>query len=119
MSARGAMTMRATVSRNTTSAAGDGGWPATPVFTEVGVTPIWAWSVSKEDKSDSSKGAFIEQIMALVPKGADVKERDQLVINDRSGEEQFEGPLYVKAKMRVGSSGARASHFKLSLVRNL
>jgi hypothetical protein len=113
------MTMRATVSRNTTSADNDWGTPAAPSFTEVGVTPICAWSVAKEDKSDSSKGAFIEQILALVPKGADVKEKDQLVIKDRSGEEQFEGPLYVKARMRVGSSGSRASHFKLALVRNL
>jgi hypothetical protein len=115
------MTMRATVSRNTTTADNDWGTPALPSFVEVstGLVPICVWSVSKEDKSDSSKGAFIEQILALIPKGADIVERDRLVITDRRGQEQYEGPLYVKAKMRVGSSGSRASHFKLSLVRNL
>jgi hypothetical protein len=120
MSARAAMTMRATISRDTESTDNDWGTPATPSFTEVGVIPCRAWSVRKEDKSDSSKGAFIEQILAMVPKGADVEERDQVTnIRDRSGEVQFAGPLYVATKMRGGSSGSRASHFTLSLMRNM
>lgn len=119
MSARGKMTMRATVSRNTNTAENPRGRPAAPTFGEIGIIPCWAWSVQRRDADDSSKDAVIEDMRAMVPAAADVKKGDQLVIRDRSGLLQFEGPVLVLANARKGGSGSRAAFAELMLRRHL
>ncbi len=119
MSARGKMTMRATVSRNTNTAKNARRRPAAPTFGEIGITPCWAWSVQRRDVDDSRKDAVIENMRAMVPARADVMEGDQLVITDRLGELQFEGPVLVLARARKGGSGSRASFAELMLRRHL
>ena len=119
MSARGKMTMRATVSRNTNTEENLRGRPAAPTFGEIGIIPCWAWSVQRRDIDDSSKDAVLEDMRAMVPTAADVKKGDQLVITDRSGQEQFEGPVLVLARARKGGSGSRAAFAELMLRRHL
>lgn len=119
MSARGKMTMRATVSRNMTTATDPHGQPAAPRFDEIGVIPCWAWSMQRRDADDATKDAVIEDMRAMVPAGADVKKGDQLVIRDRLGQVQFEGPVLVQAKARKGGSGSRAAFAELMLRRHL
>ncbi len=119
MSARGKMTMRATVSRNTSTAKNPRRRPAAPTFTEIGIVPCWAWSVQRRDVDDSAKDAVLEDMRAIVPATADVKKGDQLVIADRSGLLQFEGPVLVLASARKGGSGSRAAFAELMLRRHL
>ncbi len=119
MSARGKMTMRATVSRDTNTAINDRGRRAAPTFGEIGIIPLWAWSVQRRDEDDSRKDAVIEDMRALVPATADVKKGDQLVITDRRGFVQFEGPVLVLALARKGGSGSRAAFAELMLRRHL
>jgi hypothetical protein len=119
MSARGKMTMRATVARNTNTAKNVRGRPAAPTFGEIGIIPCWAWSVQRRDADDSSKDAVIEDMRALVPAAADVVKGDQLVITDRSGLLQFEGPVLVLAGVPRRGSGSRAVHATIMLRRHL
>ena len=119
MSARGKMTMRATVSRNTSTAKNPRGRPAAPTFGEIGIVPCWAWSVQRRNADDSNKDAVLEDMRAMVPAAADVKNGDQLVIRDRSGLLQFEGPVFVEAGVPRRGSGSRAVHATLMLRRHL
>ena len=118
MSARGKMTQRATVSRNTNTMKNPRGRPGAPTFGEIGIIPCWAWSVQRRDADDSGKDAVIEDMRAMVPAGADVKKGDQLVIRDRLGVVLFEGPVLVQARMVKGGSGSRPALAELMLRRH-
>lgn len=118
MTARGKMTMRATVSRNTNTLKNSRGRPAAPTFGEIGIIPCRAWSKQRRDADDSNKDAVIEDMRAQVPASADVKKGDQLVITDRRGLVQFEGPVLVLARMPMAGSGSRPSHAELMLRRH-
>jgi len=114
------MTMRATVSRDPTAGTSDWGGPEKAVFVEVGggLVPCRAWSKAKRIIDDSGKSGVLEDLRAIVPVGADIEEQDRLVIRDRLGEMQFDGPVLVETKVPKGSSGSRASHFELMLRRH-
>ncbi len=119
MSARGKMTMRAIVSRNTNPAKNRRGRPAAPTFGEIGIIPCWAWVVQRRDEDDSSKDAVIEDMRAMVTAAADVKKGDQLVITDRLGVVLFEGPALVLSRIPKGGSGSRPAQAQLMLRRHL
>jgi hypothetical protein len=114
------MTMRATVSRDPTAESSDWGGPEKAAFVEVvgGLVPCRTWSTTKRMVDDSGKSAVVEDLRAAVPVGADIQEQDRLVIRDRLGVMQFDGPVLVEARVRKGSSGSRASHFELMLTRH-
>ena len=118
MSARGKMTMRATVSRNTNTLKNTRGRPAAPTFGEIGIIPCRVWSVQRRDADDAGKDAVIEDMRAMVPAAADVKKDDQLVIVDRLGVVQFEGPVLVQARMPKLGSGSRPAYAELMLRRH-
>lgn len=116
------MTMRATVSRDPTVGSNKWGGPAKAVFVEIAggsnAVPCRAWSKVRRDADDSGKSAIIEDLRANIPVGADIQEQDRLVIRDRLGVMQLDGPMLVEAKIRKGGSGSRASHFLLMLKRH-
>lgn len=112
------MTMRATVTRDSTPGKGDWGTPKAAKLVEVGVVPCRAFSKQRRDVDDSGKSAVVEDLRAIVPVGADVKENDRLVIRDRSGALQFDGPVLVEAMVPRGGSGSRANHSELMLTRH-
>lgn len=118
MSVRATMTMRATVERDSSPGATDWGTPAKLTLVEIGVVPCRAWSTSRRVATDSGKVAVVEDMRATVPAGANVLEDDRLVIRDRSGLLQFDGPVIVEARARKGGSGSRASHYELMLRRH-
>ncbi len=115
---RASMTMRATVSRDGSTAVNDWNRPGPPVFVEMGVVACRAYSKQRKDVDDDGKSAVVETMMALVPATADVAEDDQLVIHDRLGVLQFDGPVLVEARARRGGYGSRPSHYELTLRRH-
>ena len=113
MSARSSMTMRATVSRKASVVRGTRA--SAPRFEEIGIlVPCRVWSKSRRDVG----GAVVEDMRGIIPASADVKEEDQLVVYDRLGVLQFEGPVLVETRTRKGGSGSRANHFELMLTRH-
>lgn len=119
MSARSTMTMRATVSRDSTPGKTDWGRPEVIKLVEIGVVPCRAWSKVKREADDSGKSIVIEDMRAAVPVNADIQKNDRLVIRDRRGLMQFSGPVLVEAKVRRGGAGSRPSHFELMLKRHV
>ena len=120
MSARSTMTMRATIERATTTA-GKNPWgqPKRAVLaTVVGTVPCRAWSKDKRDVDDAGKDAVIEGVAVMVPSTTTIKKHDRLTIRDRAGAVQFDGPVYVLTKRRIGGSGSGPSHRQLFCRRN-
>lgn len=97
MSARSKMTMRAVVERDTSSGDDDFGHPVKPDFTAHGTFPCWAWSSSDREVVDGDKSALIESFRAMFPKGADVKEGDEIVnITNRRAVILFPGRFQIE-----------------------
>ena len=118
MSARASMTMRAEVTRDT-SGKNDWGTKAAQTLVDLGLVPCRAWSTGRRFVTDSGRSGVIEDMRAMVPLSANVEESDRLVIKDRLGVLQFDGPVFVESKIRVSGSGSRANHFELMLTRHL
>ena len=97
MSARGKMTMRAAVERDTSTGTDDFGNPDKPNFTTLATVPCWAWSSTDREVVDGGKSASIESFRAMFPKAADVKEGDRIAkITDRRDVTLFPGPFAIE-----------------------
>ena len=119
MSVRAVMTMRATVTRDSTPGKTNWGRPDALTLVEVGVIACRAWSTSRRNVDGDGKSVVIEDMRAMVSTTANVLERDRLTIRDRSGLLQFDGPVFVEAKQRKGGPGSRPTHYELMLTRHL
>lgn len=116
---RGAMTMRAVVSRSPTQTDDDWGRPGPPVHAATGDSiPCRAWSKRRVEVRDDGKEIVVEDLRAIVPKAADIQEGDRLVIQDRLGAVLFGGPVAVRSSARKGQSASVASHRELMLTRH-
>ena len=101
MSARGRMTMRAVVERNTASGTDAHGHPVKPAFTTLATLPCFVWSKQRRDVVDGSKTAMIEDLRALFPLGADVVAGDEIArINDRRGDQLLAGRFQIETTQR-------------------
>lgn len=97
MSARGKMTMRAIVERDTATGVDDFGQPVKPDFTPLATVPCWAWSSTDRLVVDGDKSALIESFSAMFPKEADVKEGDEIVnITNRRNVILFPGRFQIE-----------------------
>ena len=101
MSARGRMTMRAVVERNTASGTDAHGHPIKPAFTALATVPCFVWSKQRREIIDGSKIAIIEDLRALFPLGADVVAGDEIAsIDDRRGAELLAGRFQIETVQR-------------------
>lgn len=116
---RGAMTMRAQVSRMTKSGTDPFGQPAVSEFVPVGEVPCRAWSKTRREVLDDGKEAIVEDIRAMAPSSADVREGDRLLITDRLGRRKFDGPIAVRTITRRGGAKSADGHNELILTRHL
>ncbi len=95
--ARGKMTMRAVVERDTATGTDDFGNPVKPAFTPVATIPCWAWSNADREIVDGNKSALIEDFRAMFSKLADVQEGDEIVnITDRRKVVLFPGRFQIE-----------------------
>jgi hypothetical protein len=119
MSARSAMTHRATIERLTHSSPGatedEWGHAAAPEgegdWEELeAAVPCRVWYSSEREVTDGDKTAAIEDRRAIMPLGTDVTEGDRILsVTDRRGNELFAGPI------RIESVGRRIDHLALML----
>ena len=102
MSARGRMTMRAVVERNTASGTDAHGHPVKPAFTaHLSSQPCWVWSKQRREIVDGSKIAIVEDLRALFPLGADVVAGDEIAsIDNRRGAELLAGRFQIETVQR-------------------
>ena len=101
MSARGRMTMRAVVERDTSSGTDAHGHPIKPSFTALATVPCFVWSKQRREIVDGSKIAIIEDLRALFPLGADVVAGDEIAsIDDRRGAELLAGRFQIETVQR-------------------
>ncbi len=101
MSARGKMTMRALVERDTAVGVDDFGNPVKPAFTTHGTFPCWAWSRQRREQVDGDKSALIEDMRAMFPIDADVLAGDEIKqIEDRQGKVLFAGRVQIETMQR-------------------
>ena len=106
------MTMRAVVERNTAVGVDDYGHPVAPVFAPHATLPCFVWSRMRREVRDGDKDALIEDVRALFPTSADIRERDEIAsVQDRRGVELFSGRLRVETMQR------RRRHFLIALER--
>ncbi len=98
MSARGRMTMRADVERNTASGTDAHGHPVAPVFAAHETIPCFVWFNSSRDVVDGDKQAIIKDARAMFPLKADVTEADEIAsIKDRKGNVIIAGRFSIDA----------------------
>ncbi len=96
--ARAMMTMRAEVERNTAAGTDPHGHPMAPSFTALATLPCHVWSKQSREAVDGDKTAVIEDLRALFPVSADVREGDEIAqVTDRRGTVLFPGRLRVDA----------------------
>lgn len=114
---RGAMTMRATVSRSASQPVNSWGQPGPPVYQVIGEVACRAWSKTRRLVLTDGAEVVVEDLRAMVPASADVAERDRLVIEDRLGEVVFDGPVAVDAITSHGQRG-QTRHRELMLKRH-
>ncbi len=101
MSARGRMTMRAVVERDTASGTDAYGHPVKPSFTALATLPCFVWSKQRREVVDGIKTAIIEDLRALFPLGADVVAGDEIAsIDDRRGNELLAGRFQIETTQR-------------------
>ena len=103
MSARGRMTMRAVVERNTASGDDAHGHPVKPGFTaHLASQPCWVWSKQRREIIDGSKIAIVGDLRALFPLGADVLAGDEIArIDNRRGDQLLAGRFKIETTQRV------------------
>ena len=97
MTARGKMTMRALVERDTATGTDEFNQAAKPSFTVLATVPCWAWSRQRRAVVDGDKSALIEDMRAMFPLGADVAAGDEIsAIQNRRGAVLFPGRLRIQ-----------------------
>ena len=112
MSARGRMTMRAAIERNSAAGTDDYGHGVTPVFAAHATIACFVWSTSRRTITDGDKEAVVEDLMAMFPAGADINEDDEISsVADRQGNELLSG------RFRIEGLQARHGHIEASLLR--
>ena len=112
MSARQRMTMRASLSRNATTALNAYNTEDVADFAAESVIPCYAWNQSRAFRAPDDKVVIVEALMALVPKDADINEQDEISqIADRTGTVLFAGTL------RVDTIERYPTHYELTLTR--
>lgn len=98
------MTMRAEIERNTATGSDAYGHPVAPVFEAHATVPCWVYSRSRREVVDGAKTAHVEDLRALFPVNADVRERDEIArVTDRQGNELLSGRLRIEALRRKPS----------------
>lgn len=104
--------MRADVERNTASGADPFGLPVKPVFTVLATLPCFVYSKARREVVDGDKSAQVEDLRALFPLRADLKEGDEISpIKDRLGVVILSGRFQVEAIQR------KHDHVEVSLLR--
>lgn len=104
------MTMRATVERNTATEVGDDGLPVAATFAELAVVPCWLYTQTENERIDGRVTRVIESLRMLMPRRADVTERDRINgIKNRRGEWIRSGILQIQAVID------RHDHLELAL----
>lgn len=112
MSSRGRMTMRADVERDTASGTDPFGLPVKPIFTVLATIPCFMYSKTRREVVDGAKSAQVEDLRALFPLNADIKEGDEIAaIKDRLGVIILSGRFQVEAIQR------KHKHVEISLLR--
>jgi hypothetical protein len=119
MSARSRLTQRAHVERYVPGAVGDSGLEAPGTWSQVGTEriPIWLYGSTEREAVTQETTAVIANLKAMVPRSADVSERDRLggsgvaAIVDRLGGVIEPGILGVETVLR------KRTHLQLTLSR--
>lgn len=112
MSARGRMTHRARLERDTAASTGAWGQPAAPDWNFREELPCYGWSRSRQVVADGEKVVTVQEMRAIFPTDADIVEGDRLQeITDRRGTVVFPGPLMVR------TAQAKPGHVEFMLER--
>jgi len=112
--ARHQMTMRATVTRNQTTASDAWNQPGAPSYAPIDSNPVpcRVWSISRRQTEDADKAITIEELRLAFPLTGDIAEGDRLTtITDRRGNALFSEPL------EVGPLQRRPTHHEARLER--
>lgn len=120
MSARARMTMRAKVSRTAARATDAWNRPGLEDFSGPVVTtlPCFAWSKLRRQIMPNGTIAAAEELRAIFPGGANLREGDRLEIHDRRGQLVFSGPVAVEA-LPVRAPATTSKHFEAALRRHV
>lgn len=110
--------MRAQISRSIHGETDTWNRPAPPRYEQVGESPCRVWSKTSRHVRDDGKEVVVEQIKGMFPKGADVKENDRIVVDDRLSQRLFSGPLSVETVAPVVARGSKVGHLAVSLARH-
>jgi len=101
MSARGKMTMRAVVERDTASGTDAYGHSAVPDFTALATLPCFVWSKQRREVIDGIKTAVIEDLRAMFQLTADIRTGDKITsVTNRRGVEIMAGNFLIEPPQR-------------------
>lgn len=115
MTARGKMTMRAVLERNTQAAPDDSGAKGPPDWTvQVAALPCYLYERKRPTRYiDGNKTATVSDLIGMVPKGTDVLDGDRLNgVVDRLGRVIHSTRLKVRGVQRRAAWG----HLELTLI---
>jgi len=104
------MTMRAEIERNTATATDSYGGPVPAVYEAHGTVACFVWSTQRRQVLDGDKTALVEDLRALFPLRADVREGDRIAqVTDRRGR------LIRAGKLRIETLTHKHRHLEAGL----
>ncbi len=103
MTIRSKMVLRATVERDTGTAAVDNyGGPAVPVWTDHLTSACWVYNDGKRLVVDGDKTVTVEALKIALPLGIDVTNSDRITeVKNRKGDTLFPGNFSINEIKRV------------------